>query len=134
MTTINFWPYSKLSYAQGTTLHILYFTTVHKNTAFLGQGRSWHLTNLLYHFLRVSYYSRLAKKNNFIAAKNTHISDILMVLWAFPGDSPTCWHHSLIWAYTSENSRCLHVISLTLLPYLAYQGKPLQLSFYLHVW
>ena len=120
MTTINFWPDSKLSYPPGTTLHILYFTSVHKNTPFLGQDRSWHLDNLLYHVLRVSYYSHLAK-NHFIAAKNIHISNILLVSCAFTGDSPMCWCHSLVLAYMSENSRHLHVISLTILLFLAYQ-------------
>ena len=67
MTTINFWPCTKLSYPWGTTVHILYFATVHENIPFFSQDRSWHLTNLLYHVLRVSV----------IAAKNTDISDIL---------------------------------------------------------
>ena len=28
----------------------------------------------------------------------------------FPGDSPMCWHHSLILIHVSENSRCLQTI------------------------
>ena len=42
---------------------------------------------------------------------------------------PTCWCHSLILAYMSENSRCLHTILLGILLYLANQGKSLHLSF-----
>ena len=53
----------KLSYPQGTNLHTLYFTTVYEDTPFLGQGRSWYLTNLLYNILRASYYFCLAKKS-----------------------------------------------------------------------
>ena len=66
------------------------FTTVHKNTPFLGQGRSWHLANLLYHVLRVSYYSCLARKIILYCSKNTHISDIFQVYALFLGDSPMC--------------------------------------------
>ena len=110
MATINFRQCTKLSYPWGTTLHILYFTTVQENTPFFGQGRSWHLTNLLYHVLRVSCYSCLAKKSHFIAAKNTHISNILYNLHGFPVDSPMCWCHSLIWTYASGDSRHPHMI------------------------
>ena len=130
---LTFLPYTKLSYSWGTTLHTLYFTTVYKYTPFLGQCRSWHLTNLFYHISRINYHFCLAK-NHFIAGKDTHISNILLGLCTFPGDSPMHWHHSLILAYMSENSQCLHVTLLTILLFLANQGKPLHLSFYLHAW
>ena len=131
MTTKNFWLHTKLSYPWGTTSHTLYFTTAYKNTPSLvsiGPG------TLLTHF---TLFPELVTtsvwlKNHFITAKDTHISNILLDLCAFPRDSPTYWCHSLI--YTSENSWCLHVISTQNTVILTNQGKPLYLSLYLHAW
>ena len=77
-----------MSYLWGTTLHNFHSITIHKNTSLFSQNRSWQLTNLLYHVLRVNSHFPLAIKIKLLQLKNTHISDILAVMCAFLGTPP----------------------------------------------
>ena len=54
----------------------------------ISQDRSWQLTNLFYHVLRVNYHFHLAIKINLLQLKNTHISDILVLACIFLGTPP----------------------------------------------
>ena len=91
MTTLDLWPCTRLSYPWGTTLHTLYFTITFKHAPISGQGRSWHLTNLPYTmFKELVITSIWLIRNHFIAAKNTQISDILLVLHVLFLGTPPC--------------------------------------------
>ena len=92
-----------------------------QNMLILGQGESQHLANLLYHVLGVSYYFHPLTKINLLQLKNL----------TFSGDSPTCWCHSLILSYVSENSKCQ---KLTTLVFSRYHSKFLHISLHLHAW
>ena len=75
----------RLSYPQGTTLHILYFTTAYESTPFLAQGRSWHLTHLPYSTLSVSYYFCLTINNILLLLKILTFLTFCWIHALFPG-------------------------------------------------
>ena len=77
-----------MSYPQGTTLHNFHFITIHRNASLFSQDGSWQLTNLLYHVLRVNYHFHLAIKIDLLQLKNTHISNILVLVHIFLGTPP----------------------------------------------
>ena len=102
-----------LSYPWITTLHLFYFTTIHRNVSLFSQDRSWLLTELLYHVLRVDYYFCLATKINVLQLKYSHLWHS-GVYACFCGDSPTwrtchnlpAWVHGL---WHKPNWRQIHV-------------------------
>ena len=77
-----------MSYPWGTTLHNFHSTTIHRNASLFSQDGSWQLINLLCHVLRVNSHFHLAIKINLLQLKNTHISDILVLMHAFLGTPP----------------------------------------------
>ena len=77
----------RLSYPWGTTLHIFYFTAVHRKTSFFGWDRSWQLTDLLYHALRVDYYFCLTTKITLLQLKYSHLRHLVFYMH-FPGTPP----------------------------------------------
>ena len=77
-----------MSYLQGMTLHNFHITTIHINASLFSWDESWQLTNLLYHVLRVNYHLHLAIKINLLQLKNTHISDILVLVCILLGTPP----------------------------------------------
>ena len=75
--------------------------------------RSWLFIKLLYHILRTYNSHHLSWKFNSWQLKHTHISDILITLWAFWRNYPMCWCHSLTLRYATRNSSfCLQVFGL----------------------
>ena len=123
--TINFQTCTKLSYPWGTALHILHFTTVHKDTPFLVRVDPDTLLTYFTKFWEL-VITPIQLKNHFIAVKNTHISDILYDSCTFSRDSPMCWCHSLVLTYVSGDSKCPH---MTYYPQ-HYCFQPIKVSLY----
>ena len=121
---------TRLGHPQGTTLHIFHFITIHRNASLFSQDRSWQLTSLLYHVLRVDYHFHLPIKFNLLQLKYSHLQHSGVYV-CFSGDSPMCWHHSLILRYASENSECP---KSTLSVFSTHHSKFSHLSFYLYTW
>ena len=116
----NHWSCWIMSYPQGNTSHNFHLTTIHKNTSLSSLGESRLLTYLLYHVLEVNNHFHSTIKINLLQLKNTYISDILWLMNTFLGDSPTCWHHSLILRYESKNS---HLSEQTHFVFSTYHSK-----------
>ena len=132
-TTVNHQPCLTLSYPQGTTLHIFYFITICKNASPFSQDRSWQLTNLLYHVLRVDYYFCIATKIFLLQLKILSFPTSLSSTHVFPGTPPctdiiaSFW---VMWVKTQDmklTHLCFQLIMVSFYPYLfiSIHGKTL---------
>ena len=87
-TKVNHQPCFTMHHPWGATLHMFHSIIIHRNALLFSQDGSWHLTNLLYHVFRVNSHFHLDIKIKLLQLKNTHISDILVAMHAFPGTPP----------------------------------------------
>ena len=110
---------TELPHMRFLTLHTLYFTTTFKRAPIFGQGRSWHLTCLLYSTLRVSCYFHLTIKIILLQLKILTSLTFCCVQALFSWDCPMCWHHSPVLG--------LHMWRLTMTTHDLY-------SEYYHIW
>ena len=124
ISTVNCQPCLALSYPWDTTLHIFYFTTMHRNALLFNQDRSWQLANLLYHVLRVDYYFCLATKIFLLQPKILTFPTSFSSMCTFLGTPPCAdiiasfW---IMWVKTQDvklTYLCFHIIMVSFYPYL----------------
>ena len=111
------WTHSTMSYPRGTTLDNFHIT-IHKNTSLLSLGKSWLLTNLVYHVLEVNNRFHSTIKINSLQLKNTHISDILSKVCIFLGTPPCTDITASFWGmwpktHISQNKHTLYFLPIT---------------------
>ena len=124
MTTVTCQPCLTLSYPWGTTLHIFHFIKIHRNASLFSQDRSWQLTNLLYHVLRVNYHFCLATKIFLLQLKILTFQTSLSPMCTFLGTPPCADIIASVWVMQVKAQEVeltwLHfqLITVSFYPYL----------------